>query len=225
MADSTIYRKNDILLPEVAEYICSEIHPDDELETELRLKTLALPSGRMMSGGDVGAFLTLSCQILEARRAIEVGTFTGYTALCIAKGLAPDGKLICCDIEKAWTDIGQEFWQRAQLSHKIELRLAPALQTLESLLKEFGENSFDFAFIDADKGNYDRYYELCLKLIKPNGLITLDNMLWRGEVANKNPEDKITRSIKALNQKIAQDSRVRSSLLSVGDGLHLAVKL
>jgi predicted O-methyltransferase YrrM len=220
-----VYRKNDIVLPKVAEYLAREVHADTPLEAELRKKTLALPNGRMISGSDVGAFLTLSCQMLQAKMAIEVGTFTGYTALRIAKGLQSEGKLICCDIEKSWTDLAQEYWHKADIHQKIELRLAPALETLETLLSEYGPNSFDFAFIDADKGNYDHYFEFCLKLIRPRGLIVLDNMLWRGEVAEIETQDKITRTIKSLNDKIAKDPRVSSCLLTVGDGLHLAVKL
>lgn len=208
----------------VARYVVEQIVIESPLEHRLRLETAQLPNGGMISSSDVGALLALLAQSVLTKRALEIGTFTGYTALKIASILPTSGELICCDINKDWTAIGQRYWDEARLSDKISLRLGPALKTLEELLNPNGANSFDFAFIDADKRGYDGYYELCLKLIRPGGLIVLDNMLWDGAVADLTVQDETTKALRQLNLKISQDERVTSCLLTVGDGLMLARK-
>jgi len=168
--------------------------------------------------------LALLVRLTGTRRAVEIGTFTGYSALATASALPSDGLLVCCDISEAWTSIARPYWREAGVADRIDLRLGPALQTLDSLLREYGEGSFDFAFIDADKPNYDAYYEKCLRLIRIGGLIALDNMLWSGRVAEADENDATTSALRALNAKIRDDSRVDATLLSVGDGVMLARK-
>jgi predicted O-methyltransferase YrrM len=216
--------KSQITSEPVARYVIQQITVDSELERRLRLETIRYPNGHMISGSDVGALLKILAQSLQARRAIEVGTFTGYTALKIASALSGDGQLICCDINAEWTATGRRYWQEAGLADKIDLRLKPALDTLNSLLAEGLAGKFDFAFIDADKGGYDSYYEACLKLLRPGGLIVLDNMLWDGAVADPQDEDLVVKTLRQLNAKISADVRVESCLLTVGDGLMLAYK-
>jgi predicted O-methyltransferase YrrM len=171
----------------------------------------------------VAALLGLLARISGAKRAIEVGTFTGYGSLAIASALPADGKLICCDISEEWTAIGKRYWERAGVAARIDLRLAPARETLATLAaSEAGR--FDFAFIDADKGGYDAYYEACLTLMRRGGVIALDNMLWYGAVADSSVRDADTLALRALNEKIRDDDRVDACLLSVGDGVMVARK-
>ena len=216
--------KSSITSEKVARYVVEKIVVESALEKRLRQETAKLPNGGMISSSDVGALLALLAQSVLTKQALEIGTFTGYTALRIANVLPDGGRLICCDINAEWTDIGRKFWDEAKISKKIDLRLAPALQTLNSLIADGDSNNFDFAFIDADKIGYDSYYEACLKLIRPGGLIVLDNMLWDGAVADLNVQDETTKALRALNEKISRDSRVDSCLLTVGDGLMLARK-
>ncbi len=169
--------KSSITAENVARYVVEKIVVDSDLERNLRLETSKLPNSGMISSSDVGALLAILVQSIQSMKALEIGTFTGYTALKIASALPQEGLLICCDINAEWTSIGKKYWNQAQLSEKIDLRLAPALQTLNALLVNGEENTFDFAFIDADKMGYDSYYETCLKLIRPGGLIVIDNML------------------------------------------------
>ncbi len=215
--------KSAITNERVARYVVEKISGDSELEYKLRLETQQWPQHGMISSSDVGRVLNLLTLSINARSAIEVGTFTGYTALKIASALRPGGKLICCDISEEWTNVGKKYWQEAGLAEKISLRLAPAAETLNALLQS-GENQFDFAFIDADKGGYESYYESCLRLLRPGGLIVLDNMLWGGAVADPDAKDETTLILRRLNEKISQDSRVVSCLMTVGDGLMLAYK-
>ena len=177
----------------------------------------------MISGSDVGALLGILAQSVRAKLAIEVGTFTGYTALKVAQVLPADGKLICCDLRKEWTDIGRPYWIEAGVSDRIDLRIAPALETLSRLVEE-QSGAVDFVFIDADKTGYDAYYEICLKLVRSGGLIVLDNMLWGGDVADPNENDETTQAIRKLNDKISKDPRVSSCLMTIGDGVMLARK-
>lgn len=216
--------KSSITDERVARYVAEKIVIESGLENRLRQETRNLPNGGMISSSDVGALLSLLARSVNTKKAIEIGTFTGYTALKIASALSSDGHLICCDINKEWTDIGKPFWQEAGLAIKINLKLAPALETLKSLLAERASNTYDFAFIDADKTGYDSYYEACLKLLRPGGLIVLDNMLWSGAVADPSIKDETTTALRALNKKISTDPRVYSCLLTVGDGLMLVYK-
>jgi predicted O-methyltransferase YrrM len=213
------------LLPvDVEQYVTTEITRESPLQRRLRAETAALPMGMMQISADQGALFALLVRTLGATRAIEVGTFTGYSALAVALALPPDGKLVCCDISDEWTRIGQRYWDEAGVSQRIDLRLGPALGTLDLLLHDAGANAYDFAFIDADKGNYDAYYEACLKLVRAGGLIALDNMLWAGKVAEPDAHDKDTDALRALNLKIRDDKRVDACLLTVGDGVMLARK-
>ena len=185
----------------------------------LRDETAALPAGGMQIGPDQGQLLGFLVKLLGARRALEIGTFTGYSALSVAQALPADGKLVCCDVSDEWTSIGRRYWREAGVAERIELRIAPALDTLAALESQ-GER-FDLAFIDADKENYDRYYEACLRLVRPGGLIAIDNVLWSGAVADPANSSASTLALKALNDKISADSRVDFCLLPIGDGVTL----
>jgi len=211
------------LLPEdVERYVREQITVLTPLQRRLRTDTAKLPNGGMQISADQGALLALLVRVVGARRAIEIGTFTGYSALAIASALPGDGKLVCCDISKEWTDVARRYWAEAGVEQRIDLRLAPALDTLRRLSSEPGAGTFDFAFIDADKTNYDAYYEACLRLVRPGGLIALDNMLWGGEVADPAARDADTEALRALNLKIRDDARVDACLLTVGDGVMVA---
>ncbi|HMM15167.1 MAG TPA: class I SAM-dependent methyltransferase [Parvibaculum sp.] len=212
------------LLPEAIEAYSASLVIETEAQKKLRIETAKLPMAQMQIGPDQGAFLTLLVGAIGARRAIEIGTFTGYSAIAIARGLAPNGTLLCCDVSEEWTSIARRYWKEAGLEKRIELKLAPALETLEGLIRAGKEGTFDFAFIDADKTGYDAYYEACLKLLRPGGVIALDNMLWSGAVVKPEIKDDDTVAIRALNTKISADTRVDASLLTVGDGVMLARK-
>ncbi|MEO7200479.1 MAG: class I SAM-dependent methyltransferase [Dokdonella sp.] len=189
----------------------------------LRAETAQLPQAGMQIGPDQAAFLALLLQSIGARRVLEIGTFTGYSALAMASVLPLDGQLVCCDVSAEWTAIARRYWRQAGVEDRIELRLAPALETLAALQGEAGV-AFDFAFIDADKSNYDAYYEACLQLLRSGGLIALDNMLWSGDVADPAINDADTTALRALNHKLQHDERVDMVLLSLGDGVALARK-
>lgn len=213
------------LLPaKIERYVTEEITRETPLQKRLRAETARLPQGGMQIGADQGALLALLVRSIGARRALEIGTFTGYSALAVAMALPADGKLVCCDKSEEWTAVARRYWQEAGVAGKIDLRLAPALATLPVLERELGAGSFDFAFIDADKTAYDAYYESCLKLVRSGGVIALDNMLWSGAVARPRVRDADTAALRALNAKIRDDARVESCLLTVGDGVMLARK-
>ncbi len=213
------------LLPDAVErYVTQDIARETDTQKKLRAETARLPQAGMQIGADQGAFLALLVRTIGARKAIEIGTFTGYSALAVAAALPADGRLFCCDVSEEWTTIARRYWKEAGLAERIELRLAPALKTLAELRAEHGAGAFDFVFIDADKSSYDAYYEACLGLIQTGGLIALDNMLWSGSVADPNVHDTDTDALRALNAKIRDDRRVDACLLTVGDGLMLARK-
>ena len=207
----------------IEDYVTQTATRESKVAAELRKKTMGVPHGGMMTPPDTAALLGLLVRMIGARRAIEVGTFTGYGSLAIASALPPRGKLICLDISEERPAIGLPYWKRAGIAGRIDLRIAPALETLKALLRD-GAGKYDFAFIDADKGNYARYYELCLKLIRPGGVIALDNMLWHGAVADPRVKDGETVGLRKLNAKIRDDKRVDASLLTVGDGLMVVRK-
>ena len=179
----------------------------------------------MQISPEQGAFMQWLVKLIGAKRTIEVGTFTGYSALVVAEALPADGQVIACDVSEEWTAIGRPFWDRAGVAGKIDLRLRPAVETLDALIRDGEAGNFDFAFIDADKANYDAYYERCLTLLRPGGVIGIDNVLWGGRVANEDANDADTRAIRALNRKVQDDRRVHISMLPVGDGLMLATKV
>ena len=209
--------------PSIEDYVAHTITRESKVAAQLRERTMRVPHGGMMTPPDTAALLGLMVRLIGARRAIEVGTFTGYGSLAIASALPKNGKLICLDISEERPAIGMPYWQRAGVAERIELRVAPALETLQALLED-GAGKYDFAFIDADKGNYDRYYELCLKLIRPGGVIALDNMLWHGAVADTRVRDREAVGLRKLNAKIRDDKRVDAALLTVGDGLMVVRK-
>jgi len=190
----------------------------------LRERTQQLPMAMMQISPEQGALMAMLVRLIGARRTLEVGTFTGYSALCVAEALPPDGRVIACDVSTEWTHIGREYWAKAGVDRKIDLRIGPGIATLDALLAGGESDSFDFAFIDADKTNYDGYYERILKLLRPNGLVGIDNVLWSGRVANRSYNDADTVAIRALNEKLKKDERVDLALLPIGDGLTLARK-
>jgi caffeoyl-CoA O-methyltransferase len=210
------------LTPEVHEYLIRHGSPPDAVQRELIEETRKLGGISLMQiAPEQGAFMTLLTRAIGARRAVEVGTFTGYSALCVARGLPDDGRLLCCDVNEDWTSIGRRFWEKAGQAHKIELRLGPAAETLRALP---ASEVFDIAFIDADKPSYPVYYEEILTRLRPNGLILVDNVLWFGNVANPAAQDEQTQHIRAFNDKVAADPRVEPVMLAVGDGLTLLRK-
>lgn len=205
-------------------YLLEHSLRESTLLRQLREETATLEMARMQISPEQGQFLNLLVKLLGARQAIEIGVFTGYSALCMADALPGDGRLVACDINREWTDIARRYWKEADVHQKIELLLAPADKTLQKLIDNGNANSFDFAFIDADKGNYFKYYELCLKLIRRGGVIAIDNTLWGGDVADPAVTDEDTVAIRELNDALHSDSRVDISLLPIGDGLTLALK-
>lgn len=190
----------------------------------LRAETAKMPDAGMQISPEQGQFMALLVELIGARKCIEVGTFTGYSALCVAGALPPDGKIVCCDISEEFTAVARRYWAKSGIGDRIELHLAPALDTLKSLLTNGGAGSFDFAFIDADKTQYGAYYEAILKLLRPGGLIAIDNVLWSGAVADGRKRDADTVALRALNDKLRTDKRISLSMLPIGDGLTLARK-
>ena len=191
----------------------------------LREETAALPQANMQIAPEQGQFMALLVALIGARRTLEVGTFTGYSALVVALALPAEGRVIACDVSEKFTAVARRYWAEAGVADKIDLRLAPAVETLDGLLAEGAAGGFDFIFIDADKETYDSYYERGLELLRPGGLIAVDNVLWSGAVADESRQDEDTRAIRALNAKLLRDRRVAISLVPIGDGLMLARKL
>jgi caffeoyl-CoA O-methyltransferase len=205
------------------DYMLAHRTPDDAVLQELRAETERLGEhARMQIAPDQGTFLTLLAGGLGVRRAIEVGTFTGYSSISIARGLAPGGRLLCCDVSEEWTNIARRYWDRAGVADRIELRLGPAQDTLRALP---ADPVYDFAFIDADKPGYKVYYEEVLRRLRPGGIVAVDNVLWTGKVAGDADDDESTRALRAFNDHVAGDRRVQSVMLSLADGLTLARKL
>jgi len=206
------------------DYLLANSLREPEILRRLREESPWQGSTGMQISPDQGQLMALLVQLLGARRCIEVGTFTGYSALCVALALPADGRLIACDINAETTTIARRFWEEAGVAERIELRLAPALETLDSLIAEGAENTYDFVFIDADKPNYEAYYERALTLLRPGGLMAVDNVLWHGSVIDSSRRDPDTEAIRAFNRKVAADQRVSCSMLPVGDGMTLALK-
>lgn len=197
---------------------------ETELLAALREETEKLPNGHMQISPEVGQFFGLVLELMGAQKALEIGVFTGYSGLCIAQSLPFDGKLIACEIDREHASTAMRYWREAGLERKIDLRIAPAWETLDTLLENGHANTFDFLFIDADKESLDRYYERCLLLARPGGLIAIDNVLWHGRVADPDDSAPETQSIRLLNEKLREDTRVTLSVLPIGDGLTLARK-
>jgi len=197
---------------------------EPEVLTRLRQETARLPAANMQIAPEQGRFMAFLVELIGARRCLEIGVFTGYSSTVTALALPPDGRLVACDISEEYTAVARRYWAEAGVADKIDLRLAPAEATLRELLQAGEQGSFDFAFIDADKENYDAYYELCLALLRPGGVIAVDNALWGGRVADPDDQKESTRAIRALDVKASADPRVSSVLVPIGDGLLLARK-
>jgi len=201
------------------EYVTSHGTRETPVQRRLRQVTHRIPMGGMQIGPDQAALMQMIVRLLGAKRCIEIGTFTGYSALAVALALPPGGKIVCCDISEDWTSIARKYWKLAKVDRKIDLRLAPALRTLQGL-----KGKFDFAFVDADKKNYQNYFEACLRLLRRGGLIAIDNTLWYRRVLDARDKDEDTRAIRAFNRRLAKDFRVDISLVPIGDGVTLARK-
>ncbi len=208
------------LTDDVVDYIHRYGVREHPVLAALRERTAPMPNANMQIGSEQGAFMAMLVRLIRARRILEIGTFTGYSSTAMALALPADGRITCCDVSREWTDIAQQAWIDAGVAEKVELRLAPATETLA----ELDDGSFDLAFIDADKPSYDAYYEGCLRVVRPGGLILIDNVLWSGDVADPSVDNDSVRAIRALNEKIAADERVDHVLLPLADGLTMARK-
>ncbi len=206
------------------EYLLSLSLSETKAQQSLRTETAKLDSAAMQISPEQGQFMSLLIELMQAKFVLEIGTFTGYSALCMALALPENGRLITCDHDHRWIEMAQAHWQQDQVAHKIQFKLGSALKSLDELIEAGEENTFDFAFIDADKGRYDHYYERCLRLVRSGGLIVLDNVLWGGAVADPNDQDETTLSIRKINSKLKADSRIKLSMIPIGDGLSLALK-
>jgi predicted O-methyltransferase YrrM len=211
-------------MADVSTYVDDVITRLTDLQRRMYRETMAVPQGRMQTGPDQAAFLSFLVKLTGARRAIEVGVFRGFGSLAIASALPPDGKLIACDVSDEYTQAARVYWKEAGIADKIDLRLAPAVETLDALIAAGGAGTFDFAFVDADKSNYGAYYERCLVLVRTGGLIVFDNVLWGGQVADKRYKDADTQGLRALNLQVRNDERVDEALVTIGDGFLLARK-
>jgi len=209
----------------IHQYISDHLPPEPQVLQALHERTANMEGAGMQISHEQAQFMKVLLQSINAKNTIEIGVYTGYSTLITAQCLPSDGRVIACDISDEWTSIAKPFWQEAGQDSKIDLRLAPAAQTMKSLIEEGHSGGFDFVFIDADKTGYDEYYELALALLRPGGLIALDNCLWGGKVAEASNQEEDTVALKVLNRKIANDPRVTAYLAPVGDGLYLASKL
>lgn len=197
---------------------------ESDVQRRLREETATMTGAGMQVAPEQAQFMHLLIRLTGARKALEIGVFTGYSGLAVALALPDDGRLVACDVDATTTAVARRYWETAGVAHKIDLRIAPALETLANLRAANESGSFDFAFIDADKGNYANYFEECLALLRPGGLILVDNVLWGGRVADDADEGKNTRAIRAFNERVAKDDRVEIAMLPVADGITLAMK-
>jgi caffeoyl-CoA O-methyltransferase len=210
---------------ELHRYLVDTSVKQTDVSRRLREETARLTQGTMQISAEQGQFMATLMHIIGARKTLEIGVFTGYSALVTAEALGPQGKIIACDVSEEYTSMGRRYWNEAGVADRIDLRIAPAQQTLDQLVAEGHTNTFDFAFIDADKPGYDGYYESALKLVRTGGVIGIDNTLWYGKVADDAVQDADTVALRALNAKVFKDNRVHASLVPIGDGLTLACKL
>jgi predicted O-methyltransferase YrrM len=219
--------RNDYISPPLYEYLLNTTSREPEILARLREETARLfpEKASMQIGPDQGQFMGLLAQAIRAKKTIEIGVFTGYSSLAVALALPGDARIFACDVSDEWTSVARRYWEEAGVLYKIALRIAPAIETLTHLCDSGQRGTFDLAFIDADKSSYDRYYEVCLELLRPGGLLLIDNTLWSGRVADASVQDDDTRAIRALNDKIGKDKRVEQSLLTIGDGLTIVMKL
>lgn len=213
-----------VVTDDIHQYIIDHSLREPEVLARLRAETSRQPYATMQIGPEQGQLMALLAKLINAKRCIEIGVFTGYSALVVALALPDDGRIVACDVNEEWTSIGRRYWKEAGVDHKIDLRLQPALRTLDSLIAAGESRNYDYAFIDADKPNYDAYYERVLQLLRPGGLILIDNVLWSGKVADPGAKDAETMAFKNLNAKLHKDERVDVSLLGIGDGVTLVRK-
>lgn len=206
------------------DYMLANSLREPEVLKQLREETADRPRAAMQISPEQGQFMALLVRLMGAKKALEIGVFTGYSSLSVALAMPADGRVIACDVSEEYTAIARRYWRAAGVEEKISLRIAPALETLDKLLAAGEANTFDFVFIDADKENYDGYYERSLQLLRKGGLIAIDNVLWGGSVADPQKQDNNTRAIRALNEKLSRDSRINLSTIPIGDGLTLALK-
>ena len=216
--------RNLVLTDTLYRYLVDHSVREHPALAELRAETASQKHSGMQIGSDQGQFMALLVKLIGARRCIEVGVYTGYSSLAVALALPDDGRIVACDVSEEWTTIARRYWKKAGVAHKVDLRLAPALETLDQLLAKGGAGGYDFAFIDADKGNYLAYYERCLKLLRPGGLIAADNTLWSGDVADPANTKPDTVALRVFNDTLHRDERVDIALLPLGDGVTLARK-
>ncbi len=209
---------------ELYDYLVEMSVHETDVARRQREETEALPSPMHISQ-EQAQFFSFLLPLIGAKKALEVGTFTGTSALAVASALPPDGRLICCDVDEEWTNIGRRYWAEAGVAEKIDLRLKPGLETLDELIDAGESGSFDFVFIDADKTNYDNYYERALTLLRTNGVVAIDNVLWSGAVIEKDKTDESTEAIRTLNKKIRDDKRVGACMMFIGDGMTVARKI
>jgi predicted O-methyltransferase YrrM len=212
------------LTPQVYEYLLSVSLRENEILQQLRLETANHPLARMQIAPEQGQLMALLLKLMGAKKVLEIGVFTGYSSTVMALALPDDGKIIACDVSEDFTQIARKYWQKAEVEAKIDLHLAPAQETLAQLIAQGESATFDFVFIDGDKSNYQNYYEQSLQLLRPGGLIAVDNVLWYGRVAEPEIQDNQTKAIRSFNEKLAQDSCIDLSLIPIGDGLTLARK-
>jgi predicted O-methyltransferase YrrM len=212
------------LTDDIYRYLLEHSLREAPVLARLRAVTAGLPTANMQISPDQGQFLQMLVRLVGARRCLEIGTYTGYSSLAVALALPADGRVIACDVSAEWTQIARQFWKEAGVEGRIDLRLQPALKTLHELLAGGDASSFDFAFIDADKTSYVAYYERVLELLRPGGVIAVDNTLWGGAVANRDINDEDTVALRAFNEHVHRDTRVDISLVPIGDGLTLARK-
>ena len=218
-------RDSAFIEPGLYHYIQSTTIRDDPVLADLRKETARMEEAGMQISAHQGQFMGLLVRLMRATRALEVGVFTGYSSLCVARALPDDGRLVACDISPEYTEIARRYWERAGVAAKIDLRIGPAIETLDGMIDRGEAGTFDFAFIDADKGNYPGYYDRCLQLLRSGGLVLVDNALWGGSVADPSNTDAITSTVRELNARVGRDVRVDVSLLPIGDGVLLARKL
>ena len=219
MSSSTIGLSN-----ELRKYMLNVSFRDDEILRQLREETLTLKEAQMQISPEQGAFLSILTKILNAKKTLDIGVFTGYSSLVVARELPDDGLVVACDTSTEWTSIAKKYWKLAGVDNKVDLHLAPAKETLEKLIEDGQASTYDFSFIDADKINYQSYYENSLILLKPGGIIAIDNVLWSGQVIDQTDFEPATRAIRSFNEKLYQDNRVSISMVPIGDGLTLAYK-
>lgn len=212
------------LTNELYQYLLSMSLDEDSILKRLREETASHVQADMQIAPEQGQFMALLVKLMGARRVLEIGTFTGYSTLCMAMALPAHGRITTCDINKEWTDVARRYWEEAGVDDRVELRLGRALDTLDMLLAEGQERKYDIAFIDADKENYVGYYEYSLKLLRPHGLVLVDNVLWSGKVIERDMQDKDTTAIRSFNEYLKNDARISLSMIPLADGLTLAVK-